>query len=120
MGLFTPDWNSKSYMKASRAVDKITDEKKLQKIAFMAIDQGIRKLAAKKITDQNVLIAIAKKTDETESVREAAVKRITDQNALIEIAKTDEDVREAAIERITDQNALIEIMMLPNSYICAK
>ena len=38
MGLFKPAWKSKNFEKASKAVNKITDEKKLQKVAFKAID----------------------------------------------------------------------------------
>ena len=110
MGLFTPAWKSENYEDAKRAVEKITDNKKLEKIAFEANDEYICSVATRKITDQNILIKIAK-TNKYSSTRETATKKIADQNVLIKIAETDKDssIRRVAIETISDTNALSNI-----------
>src|SRR5690606_37937651 len=64
----------------------------------------------KRITDQTVLVEIAK-NDSDWYVRGAAMERVTDQAVLTETAKSDSDwyVRRVAMERIADPKLLPKI-----------
>jgi hypothetical protein len=112
MGLFTPAWKSKNTDKAVKAVAKITDQKKLERIALEAPDGHARHAAVKEITDQSALADVAKNSESglvrvaaVEKIRTAeitAVEKITDQSALTEFAKNSEfgSVREAAVKKL--------------------
>jgi hypothetical protein len=110
MGLFTPAWKSKNKEKALRAIEKMTDQKKLAKVAKTAESWEVRKRAVWKITDQSMLVDVAK-NDGDSRVRKAAVEELTDQSALADIAKNDKDsdVRKAAVEKLTDKSALADV-----------
>ena len=70
-------------------------------------DPDVRSEAVKKITDQAVLVDIAKNASD-EDVRRAAIGQITDQDVLIDIAKNDlnPSVRCTAIMNITDEKVI--------------
>jgi hypothetical protein len=110
MELFTPTWKSKNAKRALKAVGKMTDQRKLAKVAKEAPYWGARKAAVEKLTDQALLADIAK-NDKDSGVRIAAVKKLTDQDALVYIAKNDKDflVRIAAVEKLTGQALLAYI-----------
>jgi DUF917 family protein len=113
MGLFTPAWKSKNEEKALRAVEKMTDRKKLEEVAKTAENGKVRRAAVKKITDQSVLADIAR-NDKDSDVCKAAVEKIIDLSPSIgEIVKVDKDelkkFRLAAVEKLTDQSVLADI-----------
>jgi hypothetical protein len=110
MGLFTPAWKSKNEKRALRAVEKMTDQKKLERVAKEAESRSVRATAVRKLTDQTVLADIAK-NDSNWDVREAAVEKLTDQTVLADIAKNDSDgyIRSAAVKKLTDQTVLAHI-----------
>lgn len=73
--------------------------------------------AVEKLTDQSVLVELAK-TDPSPRVRKAAVKRIDDQEMLMAVALDGKeiDTRLAAVERITSQEKLAEIIKVRRNY----
>ena len=77
----------------------------------------IRKAAIQKVTDQKVLIDVAK-NDEDRFVREAAITQLTDQKVIVDIAKNDKtySVRKAAIEKLTDKKSLADIAKNDTTY----
>jgi hypothetical protein len=90
--------------------ERITDQNVLAEIAKNDKDRWVRAEAIKKIVDNTVLLEIAKNNSDY-TTRVAVVKRLTDQSELCRIAKSDSDsgLRRNATERITDQNVLSEI-----------
>jgi hypothetical protein len=113
MGLFRPAWKSKNEYKAEKAVKKITNQKKLARIAIEAGSWTVRKVAVKKLTDQTVLAEVAI-IDSDSGVRRAAVENLTDQTLLAEIAIKDSNdyVRRAAVWNLTDQTVLAKVARL--------
>jgi hypothetical protein len=111
MRLFRPAWDSKNGRRAKKAVEKITDEAKLERIAKEARSGGAREAAVERVTNQSLLADIAQNDKEYYYVRIAAVKRVTDQSILADVAQNDKDsdVRWAAVERVTDQSVLTDI-----------
>jgi hypothetical protein len=111
MGLFTPAWKSKNKKRALRAVEKITDQIKLARVAKEAWTWEVRKAAVKKLTGQSALADIAKNASNSH-VRKAAVEKLTDQNALADIVKNDVDwdVRRAAVERLFASDKLKDVV----------
>ncbi len=89
------------------AVEKLTDQALLSKVALDAQDLYIRKAAAEKLTEETVLIKVAME-DTNSYVRIVAVEKLTDQSILAKVAMTDEDVyvRQAAVSKMTDQAVL--------------
>jgi len=73
----------------------------------------VREAAIEKLTDQNVLIDIAK-NDEDYNVRTAAIEKITDQNVIIDVAKTDKNdkVRTAARNKISDEQIALKLYLI--------
>ena len=103
MGLFGPDWNSRNLKKAEAAVEGMTDQAQLILVARKARYGAIQAMAVKKLTDQEVLIDIAKNS-ENYYVRMTAVynEHLTDKDVIAYVGKNDEfvDVREAAGRRL--------------------
>ncbi len=112
---------------------KVTDQAMLAKIALEAADPDIRLAAVKNLKNQNLLISIAMK-DRNEAVRKTAAAKITDsellfkmgmwikpelteqvnkQSLLTQIAQKakDEQVRMAAVKKLTNQVILANIAM---------
>jgi hypothetical protein len=81
MELFTPAWKSKNEKKALPAVEKITDQQKLIKIAKEANSWIVRKAAVEKLTDQNALIDVAINDKDTD-VRKAAITKLDDDHLI--------------------------------------
>jgi hypothetical protein len=101
MGLFSPAWKSKNEEKALKAIEKMTDQRKLERAARDAYCRRARQAAIEKLTDQTVLADIAK-NDKDWYVRETAVKELTDQAVLTDISINDiYDVRRTAIAKLT-------------------
>jgi hypothetical protein len=87
MGLFTPAWKSKNEKRALRAIEKMTDQKKLSEAAKTAESWKVRKASAEKIIDQITLARIAI-NDSDSNVRLAAVGKITHPAILAKIAES--------------------------------
>lgn len=103
MGLFGPEWNSRNISKAKAAIDKLTDQAELARAAKNARHVVVQILAVRKLTDQNVLIDIAR-SESFSDVRGAAVwnAHLIDKDVISDIAKNDKsiDVRECAERRL--------------------
>ena len=97
---FKPAWKSESEGIAIEAVEEITDEKQLKKIAVKAPYSSVRRSAIVKIADLEFLKERAR-NDFDKDVRFAAIKKITDkdQEFFKERARNDSDneIRFAAI-----------------------
>lgn len=93
------------------AVEKLTDQALLAKIAVKEENPDVRQAAVYKLTDQSLLAKIAVQ-DNNQYVRSAAVINLTDQNVLAKIAIEAVDfrfdVREAFLH-LTDQALLARI-----------
>ena len=114
---FRPKWMHSDWLVRKAAVEKLTDQAVLAKIAKTDSDWRVRTVAFEKLTgaiakltDQAVLAEIAKTGSES-LVRKVAVRKLTAQALLAEIAKTDSesDVRKEAVEKLTDQAVLAKI-----------
>jgi hypothetical protein len=95
------------------AVDRLTDEALLAKVALNTNNYTVQVAAAGKLTDQALLSKVAVEAHD-EGVRVAAVKRLTDQALLTKVALQplsfdNEDVIVAAVEKLTDQALLAKI-----------
>jgi hypothetical protein len=92
------------------AVERLTDQAVLAKVAIGDKDEYVRRAAVERLTDQAVLAKVAIE-DKDENVRETAVRKITDQALLTRVAIGDKDeyVRRAAVERLTDQAVLAKV-----------
>lgn len=92
------------------AVNALTDQAVLAKLARTDSDFGVRYDAAKKLTDQAELTAVAT-SDQDARVRKAAVERLSEGAVLAKIAKTDPESATAlaAAERIKDDAFLVEV-----------
>jgi len=94
------------------AMNKITDQEILTKIALNAECWEVRRAATKRITDQNVLVKFLL-NDKNQYVRLAAIERVIDQDILAKFALNHEEeleIRESAIRRITNQVMLMKIL----------
>lgn len=87
------------------------DQKLLAEIALNIEFFPIRKAAIAKITDQSILIEIAKNADENTLFDVVYNPNFTDQALLSEIVKTKKDysLRSSAIKKIIDQKILADI-----------
>lgn len=94
----------------SRAVEKLTDQSMLARVAVQDADVDVRRIATGKLTDQPVLARIAVEDKDVE-VRHEAISKLTDQSALAQIASEakDADTRKAAVGRLRDQAVLVRI-----------
>ncbi|HEY1205238.1 MAG: hypothetical protein ABSH46_11105 [Bryobacteraceae bacterium] len=91
----------------------LTDEALLAELATKDEDSSVRVHAVRNpnLTDQ-ALLAHAAKNDENPWVRSSAVERLTDQVLLVEIAKNGEEgesVRKAAAEKLNDRSLAQEV-----------
>ncbi len=112
MGLFGPKWNSRNFIKARTAVEKLTDQNELQLVAKNCRHVHLQQLAIEKLTDQKILVDIARSVENYTVIR-SAIRRLTDQDLLAYIAQNDEnaDMRFAAVcnEFLTDKVILADI-----------
>jgi hypothetical protein len=93
-----------------RAVNALTDQTLLAKIAVEEKDQVARVIAVQKLTDQ-ALLAIIAVEDKVFSIRMIAVGKLTDKALLEKFAVEDKDasVRSQAVRKLTDQKLLAKI-----------
>lgn len=106
--------NSTNYEARIRAVNKITDQNILYKVALLDINDDVRLVAFNKITDQNMINKIIFDIDKLDDDRKepkiilAAVNKITDQNVLYKIALLNiyYKIKIEAFNKITDQNLI--------------
>jgi len=113
MGLFKPVWMTTNWKKENAAVDavqKITDQIKLARVAQNAPIANVRMWAVEKMTDQVILASIAK-NDTDSNVRSKAVQTLTEQSFLIDFAKNDKDshIRWSAINNLSNKSVLEHI-----------
>lgn len=135
--LFGPKWKYAEYSKRMLAVESISNQAIITKIAKGDTNKNIRIAAIKKLSDQNALFEIAKKDMEVEvclastekisdpnllarlaiqtvniAVGLEAIRNLTDQNILLDIVKRagHSDIRFKAIEKLTDQNLLVDMI----------
>jgi len=91
------------------AVEKVTDQALLAKVAVADVDWNVRATAFHKLTNQAALakVAIEGKT----GFPHAAVEKVTDQALLVRVAveASDSDVRRIAVEKLTDDDALVKV-----------
>ena len=93
-----------------KAIDKITDEQILAELASLRIRLEVRLRAVGRITDNELLEELAKSDTDLE-VRLKAAETISDDETLANLAKSDTDleVRLKATEGIENQKLLMEI-----------
>lgn len=94
-----------------RAVNKITDQSTLFKVALEDKSIEIKRIAFNKITDENYLNRFATESKD-QTLRLEAVRKITDQNTLCKIALEDmsNEVKIAAFNKITDESLLVRFV----------
>lgn len=110
----------------SAAVDKLTDQSLLEKIALTPqASDGIRAAAVKKLTNQTLLARIALENNEY-TIRREAVRKLTNQAVLAKITVEDEnaDIRAAAGARLNVQerksnNLLLKVAVRHRDHIVA-
>jgi hypothetical protein len=92
----------------------------LADVAKNAGDSHIRRIAIKKLIDQDLLAEIAQK-DSDSHIRQTAVWNLTDPYLLAKIAQKDSDLEVCrdAVEKIADQELLAEIVK-GNRYLNVK
>lgn len=84
----------------------------LSRIALEASDSGVRKLAISRLSDQTLLVKIARDTNSPPDVRQAAIAGVEDQSVLTSLVgntNTPEIVRIAVIEKLSDHSILSSI-----------
>ncbi len=110
--------NDSGYLRIP-AIVRLKDNAVLEKIVYSQKSTGIsvRYNAAEQITDQTMLIKIAN-SDLVDAVRRRAVRKITDQNVLAGIAlyNKNSQIREAAVETLQDQKVLGEVALMESSF----
>ena len=135
MGILNPAWMSKDEKKALIAVEKITNQDTLVRIASDVtcnVYASVQQAAFTKITDgkridrvrNNALEAVCKIKDQTKlariaqeawnwDVRTAATRMLTDQRTLEYLARNakDTNVRKAAIRKLDNQSILFECVL---------
>lgn len=111
-GCATWDSNQAIYstntMAALSAIEKITDQTILFKVAIEAIDGQVAAAAAEKLVSQALLIKVVNEARNSMS-QVTALKKITNQSALANIAISNWPLRVAAVESITDQSLLAKV-----------
>ena len=111
MGLFTPKWMSDDRSKALKAVEKITDPRKLAEVAVNAKDQVVVSNAIERIHEEAVLAGIAL-GDAGSFAVEKALGRVMHPDLLKQIADEAEQdwVRVAALSRLSKRNHNIDLL----------
>lgn len=93
------------------AIRRVTDEQLLISLAKdKNRDYDIRRIATEKLTNQKILSDLAQ-NDTNSDIRAAATANLDDPKLLASIAKNDRDdnVRKNAVEKLTDQELLADI-----------
>jgi len=82
-----PSINSPDPLERSKAVDRITDQNVLARLAMEDEDIVVRQGAVHRLTDQNVLAKVVMDDKQHRYVREAAVKNLTSQEELMRLVQ---------------------------------
>jgi hypothetical protein len=92
------------------AVGTLSSQEMLARVVAEDREEGIRQIALDRITDETLLVEVAKRGEGPQAER--AVGRITDPIALIEIAEraSNPAARKAAVRLVRDQSALARIV----------
>ena len=100
MGLFTP-WRNPYGDNAERAIEKLTNQKKLEYAVKEAYWPEARILALKKLTNPQTIAQIAQNEKEVASVRLEAIQRVTDEKTLLRIVcqTVSEEISNAALKK---------------------
>lgn len=107
----------KQRKKNSRDVKRTIIESKdhhfISKVATEDPDPALRKVAVKKLEDQNVLYKIALKTDELISIRKSAIEALSEQKLIYEFILQTKNYkyRVLAFERLKDQKMIASIAL---------
>lgn len=103
------------------ATNKISNESLLVNIAKSDYDWYVRDGAINKIDDESVLADIVK-NDKDETVRKHTIKKINNKEILLNIAINDDDeyVRKAAINKIDDESFLLDIFKKDSNWTVRK
>ena len=99
-------WQSKDWYKSEKAVSKITDQRKLAKIAKRAPHPNTRAAAIIQLEEQHqILFADIAKNDNYENVGKVAVKKLINQELLADVTKNAKrvDIREEAFYKLDEQ-----------------
>lgn len=98
-------------------MDEISDQSILENFAKHDIELRVRLAALKKLTDQKVLLEIAKSSDYCYPDRKSAIQRLTDQNDLVCLTKANDSyIRQDAVLMLTYQKVLLEIAKSDDYY----
>lgn len=111
LDLFRPNWLHSNPAIRLRALESVSDDKTLIRIAREDNDDDVRQAAIGKIDDGEVLARIAM-TGPIAGAHRAALAKIDDQSAIARVVTSAMDlrVREAAVEKVTDQTFLASLM----------
>lgn len=128
MGLFNskPVWMSENQKKALKAVERETDQTKLVYIIENASDITVCEAAVKKLTNEEVLVDIAKyfgiegniatqqrNHNKRVRIREAALDTLTNQEMIADVAKLHNDNRLVIFKvfgKLTDEKILADVV----------
>jgi hypothetical protein len=80
--LFRPRWQHSDWKVRMESVEKLTDQKKLSKIALTDKESRVRESAVSRVSDQKVLVSVAVK-DPASEVALAALQRIENEKELV-------------------------------------
>ena len=96
------------------ALQKITDQALVAKVAIESKEWKIYEEAARLLTDQAALAEVAIKCRSTE-VRRDAAKRLTDQATLLHVARlsTDGNVCSEVVKKLTDHASMMKMVLDP-------
>ena len=116
MALFKPIWMTDKRKKQDKAIEaaaRETNPEKLKDIALKAPLQNVAHAALERISDQAILIDIARLTDSA-FIGEKAIQAIADERALFGLAMPggalSKKVQVAAISRVRDRGMLLQFM----------
>jgi hypothetical protein len=93
------------------ALETEADPSRIEQLARFALSRDTRVAAIKRVTDEAVLLQIAKNGDEDSNVQVLALGCVDDPDRLADLARTAASyvARKAAVVRVTDQAVLEEI-----------
>lgn len=108
--IIPPKWKHADSRVRHAAVDKISNQAVLIELARTDPSSDVRRAAARKVTDPSVLIEIVR-TDDDYDVCRVAIESLSDPMGLAEIAQKNETakIREAAVKKIADEEVLRKV-----------
>ena len=112
MGLFQPGWMSRDEQKAMRALEKVTDDDTLFRIASECMHRSVQIKAVSKIrnADRRLDAALTKRLLNYE-VRMAALEGASEEGlSLVARTAASSDIRLEAVRRMKDERCLAEVV----------